>query len=120
MKCANHQIPEASAYEASFFYPSPESVIGRVLGAMLRGERLTGKDCWLRFGSSRLAGHICQLGKEGWPVERIDIGVTTSDAHRRATIAEYWLSPKAIQAAGGLGQQFAQRAKLAELRRRAG
>lgn len=118
MKNAPATEGNESAANSAFYFPEPDTVIGRVLGAMLRRERLTHKDCWVRFGSSRLSHHIYQLGKDGWPVSRAAVDVVTSDAKRPATIAEYWLDASTIQVAGERGQKFAAQAHEAELRRR--
>ena len=86
-------------------FPSPLSVKGRVLGSLLRGERLTHLTCWLRFGSARLSHHIYVLRGIGWPVEMIEQTVTTSDAGRPASIGVYFLTPETIAEAGDRGQQ---------------
>lgn len=100
-------------------YPSPESVKGRVLGALIRGERLTHKDCWLRFGSSRLSHHVYELRRSGWPVSMEEINVTTSDAGRTAVIGLYSLPADAIRQAGEGGQDYSAACLRAERGRRA-
>ncbi len=100
-------------------YHDPYSVIGRVQGALLRGEHLTGKACWLRFGSSRLSHHIWQLEREGWPIQDMRTEVTTSDAGRVASISTYWLEPADIAAAGDRGREFAQARRKIEKARKA-
>ncbi|WP_283744281.1 hypothetical protein [Sideroxydans sp. CL21] len=104
----------------SFCYPSPATVKGRTLGALLRGERLTHLDCWKRFGSARLSHHVYVLrGDLGWPVQMIEQTVTTTDAGRHATIGVYFLSPEVIAAAGEHGQRFAEDCARIEAERRA-
>lgn len=102
-----------------FSYPSPSSVKGRVLGAQLRGERLTHWDCWQRFGSARLSHHIYVLRREGWPVEMIERSVSTSDAGRPATIGVYFLADETIHQAGEQGQDYAAECAKVEAERRA-
>lgn len=94
-------------FSSALTCPSPETVKGRVLGALLRGERITHLDCWRRFGSSRLSHHVYELRRTGWPVLMIEQTVTTSDGGRTATIGIYSLPADAIASAGGEGQTFA-------------
>jgi hypothetical protein len=68
-------------------FPPSHTVKGRVLGALLRGERLTHLDCWRRFGSSRLSHHVYCARRSGWPVGMLEEDVKTSDADRTATTA---------------------------------
>jgi hypothetical protein len=113
-ECANQ-----SDY-TQIIFPKPDSVKGRVLGALLRGEQLTHLDCWRRFGSARLSHHIYMLRNEGgWPVEMIEQEVKTSDAGRTASIGIYTLPQEAITSAGDVGQQYAAEALRVELERRA-
>lgn len=100
-------------------YPSPATVKGRVLGALLRGERITHQDCWRRFGSSRLSHHVYELRRTGWPVLMIEQTVTTSDGGRTATIGIYSLPADAIAAAGEEGHDFAAECLRVERVRRA-
>jgi hypothetical protein len=101
------------------YYPSSQTVIGRVLGALLRGEQLTHKDAWLRFGSSRLSHHAWQLRKDGWPVLMEWLDVTTSDAGRKAEIGVYSLPANAITEAGERAQKYAAECLRVERERRA-
>jgi len=103
----------------SFQYPPPETVRGRVLGSLLRGECMTGLDCWRRFGSSRLSGHVHVLRGLGWPIQTEENTVTTSDAGRPATVAFYSLNADSIAEAGEEGQTFAEECLRVELERRA-
>lgn len=102
-----------------FSYPNAYSVKGRVLGALLRGERLTHLDCWKRFGSARLAHHIYVLRSIGWHVVMVEKTVSTSDGGRPAGIGEYWLSPSSIQQAGEIGRKFSDACACIEAERRA-
>ncbi|MDE2599366.1 MAG: hypothetical protein KGL40_07055 [Rhodocyclaceae bacterium] len=104
---------------AEFCYPDPNSVKGRVLGAHLRGERLSHLDCWLRFGSARLSHHIYVLRGLGWPIDMREETVKTSDAGRPATIGIYSLPESAIQRAGARGRQYAEETARVEIERKA-
>lgn len=103
----------------SFQYPPPETVRGRVLGSLLRGERMTSLDCWRRFGSSRLSGHVHVLRGLGWPIQTEESTVTTSDAGRAAQIGEYFLNADSIAEAGTEGQVYAATCASIERERRA-
>jgi hypothetical protein len=109
----------AQGKSAELRYPPPLSVKGRVLGALLRGERLTHLDCWRRFGSSRLSHHIYILRGLGVPVRMIEETVTTSDAGRPAEIGVYFLTPELIDDAGERGQRYAAECARIEAERRA-
>lgn len=87
-------------------YPCPDSVKGRVLAALLRGARMTHRDCWLRFGSSRLSHHVFKLRGAGWKIRCVDIPVTTSDG-RAQIIGQYHLDDDDIAKAGERGQHYA-------------
>jgi hypothetical protein len=110
---------KAQNNQARFSYPSAHSVKGRVLGALLRGERLTHLDCWRRFGSARLSHHIYILRNIGWSVDIVEQAVPTSDAARRAFIGIYSLPCGVVAEAGDLGQQYAAEAARIESDRRA-
>jgi hypothetical protein len=110
-------FPEPSKVKPEF--PSPQSVKGRVLGSLLRGERLTHLDCWRRFGSARLSHHIYVLRGIGWNVQIVEQTVKTSDAGRPATIGIYYLTPEMIAEAGKPGQQYAAECARIEAERRA-
>lgn len=101
-------------------YHDTSDVIGRVLGALLRGEHLTSNSCLSRFASSRLAHHIWQLQEDGWQILSQFEEVITTDAGRPARIKVYWLNPEDIAAAGENGKRYAKQAWEAEIRRKAG
>lgn len=116
------QASEASNLinSTAMVFPAPYTVKGRVLGAFLRGDQLTHLDCWKRFNSSRLSGHVHILKHQcGWPVEETDEVVTTNDAGRKATIGTYWLPVEVIEQTGERGQQYAAETLRIELERRA-
>lgn len=102
-----------------FNYPDSATVKGRVLGALLHGERLTHLDCWLRFGSARLSHHIYMLRGIGWQVEMVEQTVTTRDAGRAATIGVYFLNQETIAAADEPGCKYAEECAQVEMERRA-
>lgn len=118
---ARGQAGEVGTAETSaqFCYPRPQSVKGRVLGALLKRDRLTHLDCWHRFGSARLAHHIYVLRGLGWKVEMVEETVSTSDAGRAATIGVYFLTDEVIAKAGERGQQYAAECARIEADRRA-
>ena len=99
--------------------PSPDTVKGSVLGAMLRGERISHKECWWRFGSARFSHHIYMLRRARWPVQMIEQIVTTSDAGRAASIGIYFLDLKVIADAGQRGHNYAIDCAHTEIERRA-
>lgn len=111
--------PLSKATTPELSYPASVTVKGRVLGALLRGDHLTHKDCWLRFGSARLSHHIYRLRGLGWNVQMIEETVTTSDAGRHATIGRYFLDHEVIAEAGERGQRFAAECARIEAERRA-
>lgn len=102
----------------AFYLPRVETVRGRILGALLRGDRLTQQDSLRRFSDFRLAAQIEALRKSGWAIvtEMIDVG--TRDAGRKAEIAKYHLPAEVIAAAAGNGLEYASAALEAEHRRR--
>lgn len=102
-----------------FSYPNPSSVKGRVLGALLRGERLTHWDCWKRFGSARLSHHIHVLRRADWCIAMIERSVSTSDAGRPATIGVYFLTDETTRQAGEQGREYAAECARVEAERRA-
>jgi hypothetical protein len=89
-------------------YPKPDTVVGRVLGALLRREVITGKEIWLRLGSSRLSHHIWALRQDGWPIQAQRIEVVTSDNGRTAHIGEYWIHGADIIDADDQGRDYAR------------
>lgn len=118
MKSAATLFENDSARTAPF-YPKAESVRGRVLGALLRGNRLTQGDALRRFGTSRLGAAICSLREGNWPIATRMIEIETSDAGRKAHIARYSIPCTDIAQAGEQGRQFAELAReIEEARRR--
>lgn len=108
-----------SCNTTAFYYPKPESVRGRILGAHLRGEKLTPQDSLRRFSDLRLAANENELRNGGWPIKTEMIEVDTRDAGRRSKVARYYLPPEAIAAAGEEGQRYAAATLAAEIERRA-
>lgn len=100
-------------------FPDAETVKGRVLGALLHGERLTQKDAWLRFGSATLTQAVYALKRGGWTIQTDPLTVKTTDAGRGAIIGVYHLDPDTIAEAGDYGQQYASHARRIELERKA-
>ena len=100
-------------------YPDAETVKGRVLGALLHGERLTQKEAWFRFGSATLTQAVYALKRGGWAIKTDPLTVKTSDAGRGAVIGVYHLDPDTIAEAGDYGQQYADQASRIEIERKA-
>ena len=117
--CCEQARPQIKNTTRQFSYPAPASVKGRVLGTLLRGERLTHWDCWRRFGSARLSHHIYCLRGLGCPVQMVEETVTTSDAGRPANIGVYFLDLETINSAGERGQKYAAECARVEVERRA-
>lgn len=103
---------------ASLYYPSCQSVRGRILGRLLRGQKLTNRDTWLAMSASRLPADVHVLIGRGWNIQAERIEVTTADAGRKAHPSRYWLDPKGIAVAGEEGKRFAEAARQAEIARR--
>lgn len=117
-KSAHLQETEASARTASF-YPSADTVRGRILGSLLRHQSLTQKEAMIRFGSFRLAADVEVLRRRGWPIHTDIVMVTTSDAGRRSEVARYSLPTDSIEQAGKFAQDYAETCRLVEIERRA-
>lgn len=100
-------------------FPDTETVRGRILGALLRGDKLTQQDALHRFSNLRLAADINVLRNSGWGIETEMIEAATRDAGRRAEIARYHMPESTRLAAGEHGQQYAEQARKAEIARRA-
>jgi hypothetical protein len=103
----------------SLYYPSCESVRGRILGALLRGDSLTQQDALRRFSNFRLAADVEALRKRGWVIDTGMIDVTTRDAGRKSEVGRYTMPTDTIAAAGEFGSQYAESARLVEIARRA-
>lgn len=108
-----------SCNASTFYYPRVESVRGRILGALFRGDRLTQLEALHRFGNFRLAADVEVLRRHGWPIRTDEIEVQTSDAGRRACVAEYHMDPAGIAMAGEEGQRYAAATLAAEIERKA-
>lgn len=101
------------------FYPNPSTVRGRILGALLRQDKLTQHDALLRFSNFRLAADVDQLKRYGWSIQTELIQVSTRDAGRRAEVGQYHMPNEAIAEAGERGQQYAAECARIEAERRA-
>jgi hypothetical protein len=99
-------------------FPNAETVKGRVLGALLHGEKLTQKEAWFRFGSATLTQAVYALKRSGWTIRTDPVTVKTTDAGRPAIIGVYYLDPDTIAAAGEYGQQYADQARRIETERK--
>lgn len=61
-----------------------------VLAALRAGQRLTSRDAWQAFGTSRLAADIHELRRMGWPIVAEAIAVPTRHG-QRSNVARYHL-----------------------------
>lgn len=104
--------------DGATLYPNANSVRGRILAALLSGDKLTPLDTLKRFGAFRLAADIHELRRRGWPIQKEGIIVETRDAGRKATVARYHIDQNDITAAGDAGRRFGEFARLVEISRR--
>lgn len=119
MKNARPQESGTNPLTGRFYYPHCESVRGRILGAMLRGDSLTQQEALKRFSNFRLAADIHELGRRGWMIDSEMIEVTTKDAGRKSEVKRYWITGDLIAEAGDDGRMFAEAARHAEIERMA-
>lgn len=101
------------------YYPNPQTVRGRILGALLRRDKLTQQDALRRFSNFRLAADVEQLKRYGWAIQTELVKVSTRDAGRRAEVGQYHMMEEAIAVAGERGQQYAAECAIVEAERRA-
>ncbi len=101
----------------TFFYPDPQTVHGRVLGAFLRGERHSTLTARPRFHTTTLTQAVQKLRRAGWQVRTESMAVETGDTGRVATIGIYSLTHDVIAAAGERGKHFADECAEVELLR---
>lgn len=73
--------------------PRAGTVKASVADALLAGERITSLQAWARWGTSRLAGLIHQLRREGWPIDSEDVVVETGHGHT-AHVARYCMGAR--------------------------
>jgi len=78
------------------------TVRAEVLARFLDHERMTGMEGVFKASTTRLSAVVHALGEYGWPIERHDKVVGSSDG-RIPTIREYWLSPDVIERAAAAG-----------------
>ena len=73
--------------------PRPKSgtVAAAILEALEGGRALTTLDCWRDFGTSRLAGYVCELRGMGWPIVSETVAVPAR-AGRTAHVSRYVLA----------------------------
>jgi len=106
--CTVGGVSAAQVMRYSALFLKPYSIKALILGALLRGECLTKLDGWQRFRRFTLGDHVCDLKRDGWP---IDIFLTPVPHDRcgglMAAINCYYLPPEVIAEAGELGRQFA-------------
>lgn len=71
-------------------YPRKGTASAEVLAALRRGQRLTSRDAWQAFGTSRLAVRVHELRRMGWPVVAMLVTVSTRNGHL-GKVARYHL-----------------------------
>jgi len=88
-------------------YPNPRSQAGRLLAALLTGQKVDPLTGWRRLGIYRLADTTFQLRGLGWPIDNLGLTVRNrfgEDCH----VALYSLQSEAIESAGWMGEAFAE------------
>lgn len=91
----------------SAFYPNPDTQPGRLLAALLAGQKIDPLAGWMRLGIYRLSDSVLQLRRLGWPINNLGLTVRNcfgEDCH----VALYSLQPEAIESAGWMGEAFAE------------
>ena len=88
-------------------YPNPQSQAGRLLAALLTGQKIDPLAGWIKLGIYRLADTKLQLRRLDWPITNLGLTVKNrfgDDCH----VALYELPHKAINATGWVGEAFAE------------
>ncbi|MEY4593017.1 MAG: Helix-turn-helix domain [Pseudomonadota bacterium] len=111
MKNSHPQNSEVSALDQRDFnpnYPSHNTQAARLLAVSLLGQKINPLHAWVRLGIYRLSDTKYRLKEMGWPMDsgRLDVANKFGEA---CHVALYGLPAWAIEAAGDLGKEFAQR-----------
>lgn len=85
---AGFEVAQDSDDATTLSRPRTGSVKAAVLDALVAGERITSLQALARWGTSRLAGLIHQLRREGWAIRSEEIEVETGHG-RIAHVALY-------------------------------
>lgn len=79
-------------------FPRTNSLPGRALARLLKGQRLTHRSFQNATSSYRLAHFIFVLHGYNWAVQSVEkVGQTKDPTGRKATYAEYFFSEQDIQ-----------------------
>lgn len=79
-------------------FPRTNSLPGRALARLMKGQRLTHRSFQIDTSSYRLAHFIFVLHGYGWAVQSIEkVGKTNDPTGRKATYAEYFLTEEDIR-----------------------
>lgn len=89
-------------------FPHHGTQAGRLLSGLLSGQRINPLAGWRQLGIYRLADTAFQLRGLGWPVVTGKLEVQNRFGEQ-CRVAEYFLEPETIQAAGKSAQEFVQR-----------
>ncbi|MES2662142.1 MAG: hypothetical protein V4629_02460 [Pseudomonadota bacterium] len=93
----------------NFSYPKKNSLAGRVVARLLRGQIVDHHIIDLSIGSYRLAAYIHYLRKRHrWDIYSMELKKNTKDpVQRNATYTTYALTDECIEWAGTEGQAYA-------------
>lgn len=70
-----------------------------ILQDLMKGQRITGFEAWIRYGSAALHSRISTLrNKKGVPVQSVRIRVTKANG-KLASVCQYFLDPTYIEQA---------------------
>jgi len=79
-------------------FPRTNSLPGRALARLLKGQHLTHRSFQRETSSYRLAHFIFVLHGYGWAVQSVEkVGQTKDPTGRKATYSEYFFTPEDIQ-----------------------
>lgn len=79
-------------------FPRSNSLPGRALARLLKGQRLTHRSFQNSTSSYRLSHFVYVLREYAWPVGSIEkVGKTNDPTGRKATYAEYFLTDEDIR-----------------------
>ncbi len=98
---------DAESAPVKAVYPSYKTQPGRLLAALLRGQKINPLSGWRLLGIYRLADSVFQLRRAGWTIDNIGLHVQNRFGEE-CHVACYVLSEHAINEAGWVGQAFAE------------
>lgn len=107
MKNAHISYENVSARTAPFYYPCPKTQTGRLIAALLAGEKIDPLTGWRKLGIYRLASTVHILRGIGWRV--VNTGLTVKNRFGDdCEVARYELPLSIIEQAGSLGRLYAE------------